>query len=119
MPMVVAGRLFGMLALLIRLQSVVDQIPEEVLERLPADVREKLEAGLIDKIPEDVADTLPEGLRDSIPPGLIDAAAANPLFAVLGVLALVGFGYGVMKSAMKSAVFFGALAAIAWFLFIK
>ncbi len=108
-----------MLSLFVRFQSVVDKIPEEVLEKLPEDVRRQLEDGIIDKIPEDILDTLPEGLRDSIPPGLIDAATANPLFAVIGVLALVGFGYGVVKSAMKAAVFFGALAALAWFLFLK
>jgi predicted phage tail protein len=108
-----------MLELFVRLQSTVDKIPEEVLERLPEDVRRQLEDGVIDKIPEDIIDKLPEGLRDSIPPGLIDAATANPLFAVIGVLALAGFGYGVAKSAVKAAVFFAALAAIAWFLFLK
>lgn len=108
-----------MLPLFARFQSVADKIPEEVLDRLPEDVRQKLEDGVIDKIPEDVADTLPEGLRESIPPGLIEAASANPLFAVIGVLALVGFGYGVFKSAIKSAAFFGAVAALAWFFFLN
>lgn len=108
-----------MLALFIRFQSTVDRIPEEVLERLPEDIRQQLEDGVIDKIPADIVDNLPEGLRDSVPPGLIDAATANPLFAVIGVLALAGFAYGVFKSAIKSAVFFGALAAIAWFLFLR
>lgn len=108
-----------MLALFVRFQSVVDKIPEEVLEKLPEDIRRQLEDGIIDKIPEDILDSLPEGLRDSIPPGLIDAASANPLFAVIGVLALIGFGYGVMKSFMKAAVFFGVLAALAWFFFLK
>ena len=54
-----------------------------------------------------------------MPSGLIDATSANPLFAVIGVLALIGFGYGVMKSAMKAVVFFALLAAIAWFFFLK
>ena len=107
-----------MLSLFVRFQSAVDSIPEEVLERLPDDVRQQLEDGIIDKIPEDIADTLPEGLRDSIPPGLIEAASANPLFAVIGVLAVLGFIYGVVKSAFKAIVFFGALAAIAWFFFL-
>ena len=108
-----------MLSLLIRLQSAVDKIPQEVLDRLPDDLRDKLESGEIDKIPQDIIDNLPEGLRDSVPPGLIDAATSNPLFAVIGVLALAGFAYGVFKSAMKSAIFFGLLAALAWFLFLR
>jgi hypothetical protein len=108
-----------MLALLVRFQSAVDSIPDEVLERLPEDVRRQLEDGIIDTIPQDIVDRLPEGLRDSIPPAFIDAATSNPLFAVIGVLALVGFGYGVFKSALKVAVFFGAVAAIAWFFFLN
>lgn len=108
-----------MLSLFVRFQSVVDNIPEEVLDRLPEDIRQQLEDGVIDKIPEDIVDTLPEGIRDSIPPGLIEAASSNPLFAVLGVLALGGFIYGVVKSAMKAAIFFGVIAALAWFFFFK
>ena len=108
-----------MLSLFVRFQSAVDSIPDEVLERLPEDIRQKLEDGIIDKIPEDIIDRLPEGLQDRVPPGLIEAASANPLFAVIGVLAIVGFGYGVIKSAMKAAIFFGVLAAVAWFLFLR
>jgi hypothetical protein len=108
-----------MLPLFIRLQSVVDKIPEEVLEKLPADIRQQLEDGVIDKIPQDIVDKLPEGLRDSVPSGLVDAASANPMFAVIGVLAVLGFGYGIFKSAMKAAVFFALLAVIAWFFFLK
>lgn len=108
-----------MLSLIVRFQSAVDKIPEEVLERLPADVRQQLEDGEIDKIPQDIVDRLPEGLQDSIPPGLIEAASANPMFAVIGVLALAGFAYGVFKSAIKAAVFFGALAALSWFFFLR
>ncbi len=108
-----------MLRLLVRFQSIVDKIPEEVLDRLPDDIRQQLEDGVIDKIPQDVVDKLPEGLRDSLPTDLIEAASANPLFAVIGVLALIGFGYGVFKSAMKAVVFFAAVAAIAWFFFLK
>ena len=108
-----------MLALFIRFQSVIDKIPEEVLDKLPEDIQRQLEDGTIDKIPQDIVDKLPEGLRDSVPSGLIDAASANPLFAVIGVLALVGIGYGIMKSAVKAIVFFAVLAAVAWFLFLK
>ena len=109
-----------MLSLFVRLQSSVsEKIPDEVLERLPEDIRQKLEDGVIDKIPQDVIDRLPENLQDRIPPGLIEAASSNPLFAVIGALALLGFAYGVIKSAMKAAVFFGLLAAIAWFLFLR
>lgn len=107
------------LSMTVRLRTVVDSIPEEVLERLPEDIRQQLEDGVIDKIPQDVLDKLPEGLRDSVPPGLIEAATSNPLFAVIGVLALAGFVYGVVKSAVKAAAFFGILAALAWFLFFR
>ena len=108
-----------MLPLFVRFQSVTDKIPEEVLEKLPEDIRRQLEEGAIDKIPQDIVDKLPEGLRDSVPTGLIEAASANPLFAIIGVLALIGFGYGVVKSATKAVVFFAVLAAIAWFFFLK
>lgn len=108
-----------MLSLFVRLQSAVDSIPEEVLERLPDDIRQQLEDGVIDKIPQDIVDRLPEGLQDRVPPGLIEAASANPLFAVIGVLAIIGFIYGVVKSAAKAAAFFGVLAALAWFLFLR
>jgi len=108
-----------MLSLFLLFQSAVDSIPEEVLERLPDDVRQQLEDGVIDKIPQDVVDNLPEGLRDSIPSGLIEAATSNPLFAVIGVLAVLGFVYGVVKSAFKAAVSFAVIAAGAWFLFLK
>ena len=108
-----------MLSLFVRFQSAVDSIPEEVLDRLPEDIRQKLEDGLIDKIPQDIIDRLPEGLQDRVPAGLIEAASSNPLFAVIGVLAIIGFGYGVIKSAMKAAIFFGVLAVIAWFLFLR
>jgi len=108
-----------MLSLFVRFQSAVDSIPEEVLDRLPEDIRQKLEDGLIDKIPQDIIDRLPEGLQDRVPAGLIEAASSNPLFAVIGVLAIIGFGYGVIKSAMKAAIFFGVLAVVAWFLFLR
>jgi len=108
-----------MLSLFVRFQSAVDSIPEEVLERLPEDIRQKLEDGIIDKIPQDIIDRLPEGLQDRVPPGLIEVASSNPLFAVIGVLAVIGFGYGVVKSATKAVIFFGVLAALAWFLFLR
>ncbi len=108
-----------MLSLFIRFQSAVDSIPDEVLERLPEDIRQQLEDGVIDKIPQDIIDRLPEGLQDRVPPGLIEAASSNPLFALIGVMAVIGFGYGVVKSATKAAVFFGVLAVIAWFLFLR
>lgn len=108
-----------MLALLVRFQSIVENIPEEVLERLPDDVVQQLKDGTLDKIPQDIVDRLPEGLQDSIPSGLIEAAGSNPLFALIGVLAIIGFGYGVVKSAFKAAVFFGVLAAAAWYFFLN
>ncbi len=108
-----------MLSIFVWLQTSLEDLPEEVLERLPEDIVQQLKDGVIDKIPQDVIDKLPEGLRNAIPPGFIDAASSNPLFAAIGVLALIGFGYGVMKSAVKAALFFGLIAGIAWYFFLR
>lgn len=98
-------------------------IPEDVLERLPADIVQKLKDGIIDRIPEDIVDALPDQVADRIPANLIDFASSNPtlavILAIIGVLAVIGFVYGVMKSAMKVVVFSGVAAALAWYFFFQ
>ena len=104
-------------------QSSIEELPPDVVEELPDDVLSDLRDGLIDKIPEDVVDRLPEGVRDQVPDSLVDFASANTGFAaflaIVGVLAVAGFVWGIAKSAIKAALFFGVVAAAAWFLFFQ
>lgn len=99
-------------------QQDLEELDPTVLDRLPPDVREKIEQGLIDKLPEDVVDALPASMQDRVPPGLIEAASGNPtLTAVLiiaGIVGVIGFFYGVAKSAFKAAAFFAVVAVVAW-----
>lgn len=103
--------------------DVLDQLPPEVVEGLPPDVVQQLEDGTLDKIPEDVVENLPSDLVDKVPDGLIEFAAANPtltaILAIIGILAAVGFFYGIVKSAIKVALFSGVLSAIAWYFFFQ
>ncbi len=104
-------------------QSSVEELPPEVVEELPEDVLQQLRDGVIDKIPEDVVERLPESVRDRVPDGLVDFASTNTGFAVvlaiIGVLAVAGFVWGIAKSAFKAAIFFALAAAVAWFLFFQ
>ncbi len=104
-------------------EDLIDQVPSDVLDRLPDDVVERIQDGVIDQIPEEVVDRLPESVVNQIPDGLLESAAANPgLLAVLvivGLLAAAGFVYGIVKSAIKAALFFGVVAAAAWFWFFN
>ncbi|NNC76227.1 MAG: hypothetical protein HKN93_12050 [Acidimicrobiia bacterium] len=107
--------------------ETVEDIPEDLVDDIPEDVLQQLKDGVIDKIPDDVLDDLKtrfgESVTDRLPPDLVQFATDNPtlaaIFAVIGVLAILGFIWGVVKSAVKVAVFFGILAAIAWFLFAQ
>ena len=105
------------------LQSAVEEIPQDVADELPDDILQQLRDGVIDKIPEDVVERLPDSVQDRIPEGLVDLASSNGAFtailAVAGVLAVVGFVWGIAKSAMKAVLFFGLVAAVAWFLFFQ
>ncbi|MFQ5554824.1 MAG: hypothetical protein ACE5GC_05570 [Acidimicrobiia bacterium] len=104
-------------------QSLTEEIPPDVAEQLPDDVLQQLRDGVIDKIPEDVVDRLPDAVQDRIPEGLLDLASSNNTFtivlAIAGVLAVVGFVWGIAKSAIKAALFFALAAAVAWFLFFQ
>ncbi len=103
--------------------ELIDQLPDAVVDGLPADIVDGLQDGTLDKIPEDVFDALPANLQDRTPEGLIDFASTNPKFTailiVVGVLSVIGFGYGVSKAAMKASMFFAIVGAVAWFWLLK
>lgn len=115
----------------VRFQQVVEEIPDSVIEELPDDVVQRLKDGIIDRIPEDAYENLSDRAKDElldrvpdfVPESVIDAVSNNPglaaVLAIVGVLAVIGFMYGVAKSAFKAIVFFGVLAAVAWFLFAQ
>ena len=96
----------------------LEELDPELLDRLPPDIRERIEEGLLDKIPEDVVDTLPPSMQDRIPTGLIEAAGDNPtltaILVVAGIIGVLGFFYGVAKSAFKAAAFFAVVAVVGW-----
>tara|TARA_B100000929_G_scaffold251415_1_gene211393 strand:+ start:164 stop:493 length:330 start_codon:yes stop_codon:yes gene_type:complete len=98
--------------------SQLSDLDSEILEKLPLDIRDKISSGEIEKLPDDVLDAIPDSLSSQIPPSLIEAANSNPtltlVLVVAGTIGIIGFGYGVMKSGLKTAFFFGAIAIAAW-----
>lgn len=112
-------------------QENVDELPPEVVDELPDDVIRQLRDGVIDQIPEDVVDGLSDSARDLlidqapdfVPASVLDAVSNNPLLAValalIGVVAVVGFFWGVTKSAFKAMLFFGVAGAAAWYFFAQ
>ena len=97
----------------------LEDVPPDVLDQIPDEVVEQLRDGVIDKIPENVVDQLPTGVADRIPDGLLEGASANPVLTVIligvGVLAVVIFLWGLVKSAFKAAFFAGVIGAAAWY----
>lgn len=96
-------------------QTDLDSLPAELLERYP-DVVAELREGVIDEVPDAVLDQLPDSVISRIPESLL-ASDVNMTFviilAVVAGLAVAGFLYGVTKAAIKAAVFFLLVAAIA------
>lgn len=103
--------------------ELLDRLPDAVVDGLPSGIVDGLQDGTLDKIPEDVVDALPAGLQDAIPESAIDFASTNPQFTAIliavGVISVLGFGYGVSKAAMKASMFFAILGAVAWFWLLK
>ncbi|GIS39414.1 MAG: hypothetical protein Ct9H90mP11_07340 [Acidimicrobiales bacterium] len=99
------------------LMSLAD-LDDEILERLPTDIRGAIKNGTLKVLPKDIVDSLPDQVSDSIPKSLIEAANANPVLTLVlvicGVIGIIGFLFGVFKSGLKTALFFGAVAAISW-----
>lgn len=104
-------------------QITIDEVPPEVVDELPDDVVQQIKDGLLDKLPDDVVESLPDAIQSKIPEGLLDAASSNPTFTkvllVIGVLAVVGFVVGVIKSAVKWMFISGILGVVAWYFFFQ
>ena len=96
----------------------LSDLSEDILERLPSDIRGDIKNGTLQLLPKDVVDSLPDQISDSIPNSLIEAASNDPvlilILVICGVIGTIGFLYGVFKSGLKTALFFGAVAACAW-----
>ena len=104
-------------------QMEIEDLPPEVVEELPTDVVEQIKDGLLDRIPEDVVAELPQSVQDRIPEGLLEAAASNPAFTrvllIIGVLAVLGFIFGVVKSAVKWMLYSAIVGVAAWYFFFQ
>ncbi len=104
-------------------QVEIEDLPPEVVEELPTDVVDQIKDGLLDKIPEDVVSELPQSIQDKIPEGLLEAAASNPAFTrvllVIGILAVIGFIFGVIKSAVKWMLYSAIVGVAAWYFFFQ
>ncbi|MCB0993991.1 MAG: hypothetical protein KDB21_02790 [Acidimicrobiales bacterium] len=103
--------------------TVLEDLPADVVEQLPSDIVSQLREGAIDAIPEDVVESLPASVQARIPDSVIAAAGDDPalavILAVVGALAVLGFLWGVFKSAFKAALFFAVVGAGAWIWFAQ
>lgn len=99
--------------------DLVDDLPPEVVEDLPPSVIEQIRTEGLDKLPQSVVDRLPDTVVDRIPSQFIESASANPaltaILVLVGLVSIAGFVYGIAKSAFKAALFFGVVAAGAWY----
>ena len=100
-------------------EELIDELPPDVADRIGEEVIDQIRDGVIDKIPDNIVDQLPEGVADRIPDGLLESASANPVLSAIligvGVLAVVIFLFGIVKSAFKAAFFAGVIGAAAWY----
>ena len=103
--------------------DLVDDLPDDVVDDLPPSVIDQIRNEGLEKLPDSVVDQLPDSVVDRIPSEFLDVASANPalvaILVVVGILSVIGFFYGVAKSAFKAALFFGLVAAGAWFWFFN
>ncbi|MDJ0923073.1 MAG: hypothetical protein QNJ77_00815 [Acidimicrobiia bacterium] len=104
-------------------QVDIDELPPEVVDSLPDDIVQQLKDGVLDAIPEDIVDSLPSAVQDKIPEGLLEAASSNPTFTkvllVIGVIAVIGFIFGVVKSAIKWMIYSAIVGVAAWYFFFQ
>ncbi len=104
-------------------QVDIEELPPDVVDSLPDDIVQQLKDGVLDKIPEDIVDSLPGAVQDRIPEGLLEAASSNPAFTrvllVIGIIAVIGFVWGVVKSAVKWMIYSAILGVGAWYLFFQ
>lgn len=105
------------------LTDLIDDLPPEVVEDLPPSIIDQIREEGLETLPDNIIDRLPETVVDRIPSEFLDVASTNAaptaILVIVGILALVGFIYGVAKSAFKAALFFGVVAAGAWFWFFN
>jgi len=96
----------------------LEALPEELKEQFP-EIVDDLREGVINEVPERVLEQLPPTVIDRIPESLL-ASNVNMTFVIIlgiiGVIAAAGFFYGMAKAAMKAAMFFLVVSAVAWFL---
>ncbi len=113
----------SILQLAVLAQIQIEDLPPDVVDKLPPEIVNQIKDGLLDKIPDDVVSQLPASIQDKIPDGLLQAASSNPGFQkvllAIGVLAVLGFIVGLLKSAIKWVVISGILAVGAWYLFFQ
>lgn len=93
----------------------IESLPQELKDRFPEEV-ERLRTGATDKISEEVVNALPPDVVDRIPESLLASGVSTTFVVILAIIAgvaLLGFLWGVVRAAMKAAVFFLILAIIA------
>ena len=104
-------------------QVEIEDLPPEVVDELPSDVVDQIKDGVLDKIPDDVVAELPQSVQDKIPEGLLEAASSNPtltkVLLVIGVLAVIGFIFGVIRSAVKWMLYSAIVGVAAWYFFFQ
>lgn len=105
------------------LPDLVDELPPDVVEDLPPSIIDQIREEGLETLPDSIVEQLPDSVVDRIPPEYLSAAGDNPvltaILVIVGILAIAGFFYGVVKSAFKAAFFFGVVAAGAWFWFFN
>lgn len=104
-------------------QIDIEDLPPEVIDSLPASVVRRLNDGVLDSIPEDVYNTLPASVQEKVPDGLLEAASSNSAFTkvllAIGVIAVIGFIFGVVKSAIKWMLYSAIIGVAAWYFFFQ
>lgn len=101
----------------------LEQLPPEVIDALPPDIVAQLRSGELDRIPAETLEELRPDLADRVPDSVAEVASENPGLAVvlvlIGVASILGAIWGAMKGFVKVALFFGLIAAVAWFVFFR
>ncbi len=99
------------------LLAQVQELPEG-LECVDAGLLDRLRSGAISRLPERALDCVPDDVKDRLPDDLVEFASTNPDLTlagvVVGVVAVLGFVALLAKRAIKLALVFGVVAAVAW-----
>ena len=101
----------------------MDDLPHDLVHDLPNEVVEQIKDVLLDKIPDDDVSEHHASKQDKIPQGLLEADSTNPTYTkvllVIGLLAVAGFVFGVIKSAVKWMIYSAILGVVAWYFFFQ